>query len=329
MPILKKLQLFGKLAWYHIIFYTFPTLEEDYYTKLAAVYFELEMYRKAITLFQKSEKSHANRDPSYTKYNLYYLAYSYLNLGNHIEAVRCFEGYRTFNLRDTESDMMLARCYYLLDRRQEALDTYLSYLDKESEPTHLHIECAKLLFELGRINDAHAQLDELVHSDCHPLLREVASGYKCKLDGNLDKACRMLKKVVSAARSCDSGESTLQLEDLYTMLASFQRDCGDRAGTLITLEQAHMEFPYDRWLANDLAVEYAEQNVRLDEGIRLVDEALKYEPDNAIFLDTKGWLLFKKGALKDAKYTIEQSLQLRPDYPEAKKHHKTIAGALT
>ena len=49
----------------------------------------------------------------------------------------------------------------------------------------------------------------------------------------------------------------------------------------------------------------------INEGLDLIDRALKISPDNYSFLDTKGWGLYKHGKNKEALEILENSWDLR------------------
>jgi tetratricopeptide (TPR) repeat protein len=51
---------------------------------------------------------------------------------------------------------------------------------------------------------------------------------------------------------------------------------------------------------NSLSYIYAEDNVNIDEAYRLVQNALKIEPENAAYLDTLGWVLYRKGLYNES-----------------------------
>jgi len=51
---------------------------------------------------------------------------------------------------------------------------------------------------------------------------------------------------------------------------------------------------------NSLSYLYAEEGINLDDAQKLVEKALKLEPTNGAYLDTLGWVYFKKGQLKEA-----------------------------
>ena len=46
---------------------------------------------------------------------------------------------------------------------------------------------------------------------------------------------------------------------------------------------------------NNLAFFLIENDRNIDEGIELINMALEFKPDNYVYLDTKGWGLYKKG----------------------------------
>ena len=78
----------------------------------------------------------------------------------------------------------------------------------------------------------------------------------------------------------------------------------------------------DLWLINELAMEYADQNVKHEDALNLINSALKYEPLNSIFIDTKGWILFKMNKKEEAKMLFQKSLNLNPNYKDAKEHYR-------
>ena len=52
----------------------------------------------------------------------------------------------------------------------------------------------------------------------------------------------------------------------------------------------------------------------VDEGMELIDKALKVSPNNFYFLDCKGWGLYKQGKNKEALELLEKSRDLCPFY---------------
>ncbi len=72
-------------------------------------------------------------------------------------------------------------------------------------------------------------------------------------------------------------------------------------------------------ILNALAYSYAEQGVKLDEAEGLIKKALETEPRNGAYLDTLGWIYFKKEKLDKAKEYIEKAINYTQD-PEIYQH---------
>jgi len=54
----------------------------------------------------------------------------------------------------------------------------------------------------------------------------------------------------------------------------------------------------------------------VNEGMELIDNALKISPDSYYILDTKGWGLYKQGAYQEALDILQKSWDLRKQYGE-------------
>ncbi len=67
-------------------------------------------------------------------------------------------------------------------------------------------------------------------------------------------------------------------------------------------------------IMNNLAWFLIDNDRNINEGLDLVDNALKSEPDNYVYLDTKGWGLFKQGKYREALEFLEKSWALKPVY---------------
>jgi tetratricopeptide (TPR) repeat protein len=65
---------------------------------------------------------------------------------------------------------------------------------------------------------------------------------------------------------------------------------------------------------NDLAYFLINSRGNVAEGLELAGKALKSDPDNYRFLDTKGWGLYKEGKYREALDLIKRSWDLRPVY---------------
>lgn len=71
---------------------------------------------------------------------------------------------------------------------------------------------------------------------------------------------------------------------------------------------------------NNLAYLYAERGVKLGDAMRLVDQALAAEPDNAYFLDTKGWIYYRLSDFARAEEYLERAHNRAPEDMEIRGH---------
>jgi tetratricopeptide (TPR) repeat protein len=78
---------------------------------------------------------------------------------------------------------------------------------------------------------------------------------------------------------------------------------------------------------NALGYSLADRGERLDEAQKLIDKALELAPDDPFILDSKGWLLYRKGDSASALDVLKRALTIRPD-PEIAAHVGEVLWAL-
>jgi tetratricopeptide (TPR) repeat protein len=79
---------------------------------------------------------------------------------------------------------------------------------------------------------------------------------------------------------------------------------------------------------NLLGYMWSEQGIRLDEAVAAVEKALALEPNNGAFMDSLGWVYYKKGWLKKALKKLELATSLLPDDPVILDHLGDVYFAL-
>ena len=72
--------------------------------------------------------------------------------------------------------------------------------------------------------------------------------------------------------------------------------------------------PGNPGILNSLACLLIDNDLRINEGIELVDKALDLSPDNYLYLHTKGWGLYKQGKYEEALKLLEKSWEFKPVY---------------
>ena len=67
---------------------------------------------------------------------------------------------------------------------------------------------------------------------------------------------------------------------------------------------------------NDLAWFLIDNDINVNEGVNLIQNALEIRPDNCYYLDTKGWGLYKQGRYDKALKVLTDAWDLRPRYDQ-------------
>lgn len=73
------------------------------------------------------------------------------------------------------------------------------------------------------------------------------------------------------------------------------------------LEDIFAETPEDPAVNNDLGYLYADQGKKLEQAERMIRKAVAAEPENAAYLDSLGWVLFKLGKFEEALVPLEKA----------------------
>lgn len=92
------------------------------------------------------------------------------------------------------------------------------------------------------------------------------------------------------------------------LLGAIYLDSGDKEKAKENFRQAlALEPDHDESL-NSLAYVYAEEEVNLDDALKMARKAVELDPANGAYYDTLGWVLFKKGLNGQALIALEKAL---------------------
>jgi Tfp pilus assembly protein PilF len=78
------------------------------------------------------------------------------------------------------------------------------------------------------------------------------------------------------------------------------------------LEEIYKDDPEDPSVNNDLGYLYADQGKNLDQAESMIRKALAAEPDNGAYLDSLGWVLFKRDKFEEALPYLEKAVKNSP-----------------
>jgi len=81
----------------------------------------------------------------------------------------------------------------------------------------------------------------------------------------------------------------------------------------LQLERAVELNSQDPEALNYLGYVYAEEGTKLDEAEALISKALEMDPDNGAYIDSLGWVYYKKGMFEEAREQLEKAQKLVGD----------------
>lgn len=123
---------------------------------------------------------------------------------------------------------------------------------------------------------------------------------------------RRVQSLVEEQWLKEPSDPGVRFELLRALAMSYQMQGEDEQATE-RLAQALVINPGDVGLNNDVAYGWIDHGVHLDEAEKMIRFALSRAPRQGAYLDTFGWLLYKKGAFADAKKWLERAAKARTE----------------
>ncbi|MCH7813928.1 MAG: tetratricopeptide repeat protein, partial [Planctomycetes bacterium] len=203
--------------------------------------------------------------------------------------------------RDPDSDdlqRLLARRLSDLKRYDDALELTSNALLEARTPL-VYQELALRIYEAA---DRHAEavtlLGDLLHDPGQHgdrAWQEAADGLRVEqarqlvLAGRFNEAQVRLNRWLTQSREPEARFGYLR------MLSICHQEQGQLAQAMEILEQAHRLRPLDAGINNDLAYNWVDAGIRLDEALACLRYAVAQEPRNYAYLDSLGWVQYKRG----------------------------------
>lgn len=107
-------------------------------------------------------------------------------------------------------------------------------------------------------------------------------------------------------------------------LGSVETKLGNYAEAEKIFRRGYEIDPSNPFILNGLAYAWAQQEKNLETALSYAEKALATNPENSEFLDTKGWVLYKRGQPRQAIEYLDKALRKRPGSEEIKSHVDTV-----
>lgn len=213
--------------------------------------------------------------------------------------------------------------YYLPDERfpevsqllleageaETAIRVFTRYLAEDPESLFARLQLAWLHHETGQTERGIATLMPILTS-LPPEALLLLAHLNHSL-GRTELALLTAEQAGTTARSLNRNEF-LDV-DYHLFLASLLDNKGNRAAALQAARNALALEPENPLCANFVGYLLAEANQELDTAETLIRSALAVDPDNAAYLDSLAWALYRMGRHEEALAAISRAIQLEDE----------------
>jgi tetratricopeptide (TPR) repeat protein len=204
----------------------------------------------------------------------------------------------------------LGVAYAELGETSRALDELAKVGDKSDYYVEARVRRATLLQkdQPGRaVDEIESALE--ARPDSPDLMSFLAALYREQK--KYPKAVEMLEKVVEKNPDNDRYR--------FTLGAAYD-EANDRERAIEQMQRAIELNPKNAAALNYLGYTYADMGVKLDEAETLIRRALEIEPDDGFYIDSLGWVYFKRGDYARAIEYLERAAELAGEDPTIVEH---------
>jgi len=210
----------------------------------------------------------------------------------------------------SDHDSAAIAVYYLsaiADRRDDVGTALRGYELLSGTPLEgaARERAAALLYKQGERDEA-LQLLQAADS-AGPAARVSAEIAQAQMLSNGGETDQSLARIDDALARCPGHP------DLLYQKAILLEKAGHTEAAIAQLERLYHDRPQDGAIANALGFLFADHNRDLARADRLIEAALKSEPDNPAILDSLGWLYFRRGLAQQALPLLERAFRLAQD----------------
>src|SRR5882672_3728989 len=181
------------------------------------------------------------------------------------------------------------------------------------------IRYAQVLAKQGKLDAARARLQQAAAKSTDQRVQLILAEAQILRDANQPKAAFDL-----VGQALDRAPNNPDLLYDYAMLAEKIERVDILESALRKLIEIRPEHAH---AYNALGYSLADRNQRLPEAQDLIEKALKLAPDDSFIIDSMGWVLYRRGKLKDSLAYLRRAYAGRPD-PEIAAHLGEVLWAL-
>lgn len=202
-----------------------------------------------------------------------------------------------------EARLHRATCLSLAGEHQKAGELFRQALKEKPEQIEIYPAYALALERDNAYPEAENLLKEAIQRKSAPeLLEALASFY-----GRRGRGKDAIELLSAGLRATPNNEILL-----FALGAAYERN-GESEKALAQMRHLLQVNPENASAMNFVGYTLADRGKDLPEAERLIRRALELQPDTGAFLDSLGWLYFKRGDFHRAVGQLEEAVQRDPD----------------
>src|ERR1700761_3787353 len=212
--------------------------------------------------------------------------------------------------------LSLADLYESVKRPQMAIKVYERVPDSSPLKRNAQIQLATDLDASDRSDDAIKILKGVISEDPKDLEAIMALG-------NVERG---RKKFADCADTYSKGIDALPdpNDKGNTVYYYYRGICEERSHQWskaeVDMKKALELQPDQPHVLNYLGYSWIDQGTNLDEGMKMIKDAVKQRPDDGSIVDSLGWAYFRIGNYEEAAKTLERAIDLKPEDPTINDH---------
>ena len=209
----------------------------------------------------------------------------------------------------------LADIFERLKRYERALDVYEMISDKSPLRPNAQIQSGLILESMGRSDEALKHLQAIVGDDPRDIEALTALANLQRARKEFAESAKTYTRVLELLGTPARGDWTLFYFRGIVYERSKQWPLAEA-----DFKKALELFPEQPLVLNYLGYSWVDQNMNLEEGLRLLRRAVQLRPDDGYIIDSLGWAHYRMGRFEEALRELERAIELKPGDPVINDH---------
>ncbi|MCJ8309064.1 MAG: tetratricopeptide repeat protein [Rhizobiaceae bacterium] len=187
----------------------------------------------------------------------------------------------------------------------------------DDSPYHpiAQLERALNLDEMGRREDARAELDRLIEASPDDLIAHLSYGAVLARHDQFADAIGIYQRIVARI---DKPERVHW--NLYYRLGIAYERTKQWPLAEAAFKKALELYPDQPRVLNYMGYSWVDMDINLEEGLELIRKAVSLRPNDGYMVDSLGWAYYKLGRIDEAVVELERAVELRPGDPTINDH---------